>query len=242
MHSLEAKPYHVKSGSWCSVCAGNLKLSIEEMRQLAELKGGNCLSKGYVNARSKLRWQCDKGHVWEARPDDITHGKWCPKCGRIRAANKQKLTIDEMREIAKAKGSKCLSPEYVNEVTKLMWECARGHAWEATPRGIKQGKWCPYCAGNVRLSIAEMHRIAESREGKCLSEKYVNSKTKLEWQCKNGHVWKASVDNVKAGKWCPFCAGRPPVTIEDIKRLAESKGGKCLSTKYTNMHTSLLWQ
>ncbi len=58
----------------------------------------------------------------------------------------KKLTIEEMRSIAEERGGKCLSNFYVNSQTKLLWECLKGHQWEATPNGIKSGTWCPYCA------------------------------------------------------------------------------------------------
>jgi len=45
----------------------------------------------------------------------------------------EKLTIKEMQEIAESRGGKCLSKEYVNNYTKLKWQCDEGHTWKATP-------------------------------------------------------------------------------------------------------------
>ena len=56
-----------------------------------------------------------------------------------------KLTIEEMRMLASVKGGKCLSNDYVNLKTKLIWECSKGHTWEATPANIKKGSWCRIC-------------------------------------------------------------------------------------------------
>ena len=58
-----------------------LRRKIEEMRAIAEWRGGGCLSSRYVNARTKLRWQCEKGHIWEAVPYAVKTGTWCPVCG-----------------------------------------------------------------------------------------------------------------------------------------------------------------
>ena len=77
--------------------------------------------------------------------------------------------------------------------------------WEATPRVVKQGSWCPECAGTIRLSIAEMQQMAEERGGKCLSDKYVDLSTKVKWQCAKGHVWEAAIRDIKEGSWCPEC-------------------------------------
>ena len=58
-----------------------------------------------------------------------------------------------------------------------------------------------------KLTIEEMHRIAGERNGKCLSSKYVNSKTKLKWMCSEGHEWEARPDKIKYNEsWCRICS------------------------------------
>ena len=42
-----------------------------------------------------------------------------------------------------------------------------------------------------------------SRNGKCLSEQYINNKPKLEWKCENGTYLVATPNNVLRGSWCP---------------------------------------
>ena len=51
-----------------------------------------------------------------------------------------------MKDIAKSRNGKCLSPIYKNARTKLLWECAEGHQWEAVPDSVKRGSWCPKCS------------------------------------------------------------------------------------------------
>ena len=169
------------------------------MHRIAKERGGRCLSNKYINVHTKLKWKCAEGHQWEAQPSHIKTGTWCPYCNR-----NVKLTIEEMQKIAKSRGGKCLSDVYINANTKLLWECAEGHQWHATPSKIKQGKWCPYCAGR-HITIEDMRIIATKRGGKCLSDKYINSTTKLLWECSVGHKWTAMPLNVKRGSWCPHC-------------------------------------
>ena len=38
--------------------------------------------------------------------------------------------------IAQERGGRCVSSVYVNSMTKLTWECAKGHQWEAIPNSI----------------------------------------------------------------------------------------------------------
>jgi hypothetical protein len=188
------------------------KLTIEQMRDIATNKRGKCLSAEYFDALTKLEWECSEGHTWEAIPNSVINGSWCPKCG-----GSLKLTIEEMQDIAAKKGGKCLSKKYVNSKAKLEWRCSEGHTWEAIPKNVKRGAWCPYCAGRAKLTIEEMQDVAAKKGGKCLSTKYFDAHTKLEWECSEGHTWKAKPNSIKTGTWCAYCAGRAKLTMKKGK-------------------------
>ena len=151
-------------------------------------------------------------------------------------------TIGRARHLAAQIGGQCLSEVYVNARSKLLWECAKGHRWKATPNNVQRGSWCVVCAGKTRLTIREMHRLAEARGGKCLSDSYVNNRTPLLWECKDGHRWQAGGGNIRAGKWCLICAGLGKPSMGDIQHLAQQRGGKCLSRNYANNRTPLRWE
>jgi hypothetical protein len=95
-------------------------------------------------------------------------------------------------------------------------------------------------SNNKRLR--DMQALAKSRGGKCLSDKYINSHTKSAWECKEKHIWRALFSSIKDGSWCPYCAKVKKRTIEEMRELAISRGGKCLSKTYTNMLTKLEWE
>ncbi|MBI2608299.1 MAG: zinc-ribbon domain-containing protein [Deltaproteobacteria bacterium] len=222
------------------------KLSIKDVQKLAKKKGGKCLSKKYINNHSKLKWQCEKGHKWNALYNSIKSGTWCPSCGIEKRASKQRGSIEEMKQLAKKRGGKCLAKRYVNSQTKLKWKCQNGHIWQAVPNAVKQGTWCPKCAiqKNVfrrKSNIEEMKQLAHKRGGLCLSSKYENVHAKLLWKCKKGHKWKARPSSIKRGSWCPFCAGKH-ITISNAKELAATRGGFCLSKKYRDSSTKMKWQ
>lgn len=170
------------------------------MQEIAKEKNGECLSDIYVNYITKLIWKCSKGHVWLTTPSIVINGSWCPVC-----AGKMQLSIEEMQEIATKRGGECLSKTYINVETKLKWKCCKNHEWQATPHIIKQGHWCPKCVNLMPSTIKEMQEIAIKRSGKCLSNKYINSYTKLKWECNKGHEWLAVPSSIKNGIWCPFC-------------------------------------
>ena len=177
-----------------------------ELKDLAENRKGFLLSNEFMGVKKKLKWQCELGHIWEAAPDKIKTGQWCPKCRPQRIAEKKRLyTIKDMEKLAEEKAGKCLSDEFFSVNRKLIWQCEKNHIWQAIPSSIKKGHWCPTCNNNKKLTIEEMKKIASARNGECLSEEYINAKTKLTWRCANGHSWQAVPDSVKHGTWCPDC-------------------------------------
>jgi len=224
-HQWMSSPNSIKSlKSWCPKCGkkttGRKKLTIEEMQDIAKLRGGKCLSKKYISNKTKLLWECEFGHQWLSECHSIKDSQtWCPKC-----AGKEKSTIDMMKKIAIKKNGKCLSNEYKNQKTNLLWECELGHKWSAMPYNVKNGSWCPKCAYNEhKLGIEKMHELAAKKNGKCLSSEYIDSSKKLLWECVDGHQWKATPRNIGTGRWCPHCHSN--ITEEKCRYIIESITG-----------------
>lgn len=124
--------------------------SIHDLIALAKSKGGQCLSNSYLGATAKHVWICKEGHEWESSWDSIKNADtWCPVC----CGNVILNPLLELQEIAKAKGGKCLSTEYLGSRVKLRFRCAIGHEWNAAPTHIRcSGSWCPWCRGSKRLA------------------------------------------------------------------------------------------
>ena len=244
-HEWESKFSNVRAGKWCHVCGGSAKLTIEDMQKLALSRGGLCLSDKYINCQTSLKWQCDKGHIWNMRPMNIRNQKqWCPECWEERRGDSTRDTIEHMREIAQARGGYCLSTQYINCETKLHWRCSQMHQWWAIPHSvIYTGTWCLKCSGKEKKTIEDMRAIARSRGGDCLSDTYINISTKLAWLCSEGHEWEASpVNIIHDNTWCPNCNGNLRLAIEDMQDLALQRGGQCLSSVYVNQKSILRWE
>lgn len=83
-HSWQATIYNrAKNKSGCPTCyKENTRMkSLKEMKSIAEKYGGKCLSEKYTNRRTKLKWTCINGHIWEANAETILYEKkWCPEC------------------------------------------------------------------------------------------------------------------------------------------------------------------
>ncbi len=209
-HQWRGMPNNVKRGAWCPECgykrsADLKKPTISDMQELARSRKGFCLSAEYIDAVTKLDWECKEGHRWSAIPDSIKRGSWCPECASKNSGKEKRLTIGEMRAIAEQRGGFCLSKTYKSIKISLKWKCSEGHVWMASPGNVKAGKWCRVCAGLEKLTLKDMQNIAESRGGKCLSLEYENVDSNLEWECSEGHRWQATANSVKSGTWCGVC-------------------------------------
>src|ERR1035438_2041622 len=103
----------------------------------------------------------------------------------------------------KNRGGKCLTTIYKDSLTKLEFECAEGHRWKATPNRVKNAdNWCPKCgikaAAEKRMDSIEVYQeLAKEKGGKLLSDIYVRSHKKMEWECAVGHRWKAPGHMIK---------------------------------------------
>jgi hypothetical protein len=246
-HRWSATPLHIKRGHWCPFCAKCARLALDVFQRIALQNGGKCLSLEYLNSSSVLRWKCGDGHEWLARPSSVKAGTWCPFCAR-----NLPLNLEEMQEIAEQRGGSCLSIRYKNSHTTLLWECSRGHHWRASPANIKsgtwrRGTWCPQCYNyrrhfRAKRGIEEMRTLAIARGGVCMSTEYVSSKTKLIWQCEQGHRWQALPTSVVQGTWCPICARNQPLGLSQLQDIAASRAGLCLSDEYLNERTALWWR
>jgi hypothetical protein len=159
-HQWEMRPNDVKNGQWCPTCNGSLKLLIKEMDQIATKRNGVCLSVAYINSKHKLRWRCAKGHEWDAAPDMVKQGTWCEICSKKESGKKRRLKIEEMHSIAKERRGRCLSKEYVNNRTLLLWECSSGHTWMANANNIKSGTWCPRCKHKKTKTTSKSEQLS----------------------------------------------------------------------------------
>ncbi|RHZ77555.1 hypothetical protein Glove_176g3 [Diversispora epigaea] len=143
----------------------------------------------------------------------------------------KKLSLNDAIKIAESREGKCLSIEYINNLTPMLWECNKFHRWTTRFYNIKnKHSWCPHCVSKkLNISVAQ----------ECISENYINNKSPLLWECKNNHQFRLSLAEVKNSKcWCRECK---KLSLEFAQNLANKKGGKCISSSYCNRRSPLSW-
>jgi hypothetical protein len=180
------------------------KYTLETIQKLAASKKGTLISTEYINAHSKLVWQCEVGHIWKASLDSIVNANsWCPVC-----SGRAIPDISELQTFAINKGGLLISTGYVKAIQKVKWQCERLHQWEAAWNSVKNlGTWCPVCySEDSKPKLSSMHERAKENNGVLLSTEFIDSYTKLLWECSNKHQWKAHWSDIKKGTWCPVCS------------------------------------
>jgi len=61
----------------------------------------------------------------------------------------------------------------------------------------------------MKYTIEKLQEIVKNRGGQCLSKKIMDYHDKLQWQCKNHHIWSASLASIVYTKsWCPWQSHR----------------------------------
>jgi hypothetical protein len=72
---------------------------LEWYTKIALEHGGRCLATENVTSHSKVRWECGKLHIWEAKPNTILNGHWCPSCSNVGPSEPQLEIADYIRSI-----------------------------------------------------------------------------------------------------------------------------------------------
>jgi len=176
------------------------KKNIEWLYSLARKKEGSCLSTEYFNSSKKYKWKCKNNHIWEAVASDINDGHWCPFCSKL-----DRKDIFYLHKLAKNNDGECLSENYVNIRTYYKWKCKNNHIWEATANNVQSGYWCKICSGFSKKDIDWLKSLVSIKNGKLLSNDYINIHTKYCFECSKGHIWSTTAHTIAKGNWCPFC-------------------------------------
>ena len=178
----------------------------------------------------KIWWKCDKGHEWEATPNNRSRGQGCPICaGRKVLIVYNDLTTTRPQIVKEWNYARNIhiTPESVTEHShhKVWWKCSKcGNEWESTIYNRAAGKGCPICSkkkqGQAKVeniikttgSFAENHPslIEEWDYEKNTISPFSISKSstsKVWWKCKRcGYSWQTTVSHrTLRNHGCPAC-------------------------------------
>ena len=172
-------------------------------------------------SHEKVWWVCSKGHNYQQTiRAKILKGMGCPYCsGRLPIVGETDLvTVNPtlVKEWNYDK-NKSLPQEYTHHSgQKVWWKCKKGHEWIAVICDRASGNGCPYCSGRLPIVgktdlLTVNPNLAKEwdyeRNSKSPQEYTSGSNKKVWWNCREGHVWKASIEHRSRGRGCPYCSG-----------------------------------
>lgn len=256
----------LKTNFYCKDCFLDKRLCLA--KNIAQKRGGQCLSTSYKRSNLKLDFVCNFGHVFSISYDNLKQNHWCSECSsgllericktvfeqifekkfvKIRPEwlryNGQKLELDgycgelnlafehqgrqhftfikkfhktkkdflnmQDRDLFKIERCKELGinlivvPELIS-LTKIdnLFDLISDQC--KNPSFIKNNTFSfESCFSDSKMK--NLRSIASSKGGACLSKNYVNSKEKLVWRCAKGHAWEATPASITRGTWCRKC-------------------------------------
>jgi len=222
----------------CPKCAGKMKLNYNYVKEYIESFGYTLISDEYINAKTKLKMICDKGHDCEISWDSFKSGCRCKIC-----ANNQPKTYEEVKNyIESFDGYKLLSKTYKKATAKLLIRCPLGHKFSMNWNSFQQGQRCSECANNIPKNINEIRKYVESFDFKLPEQEYINVKKKLKMVCPEGHNVNINFDNFQQGNRCAICSKKAKKTIPEIKEYMFKESYLLLSEEYISAHKKLLIQ
>jgi hypothetical protein len=105
----------------------------------------------YVNQRTLVSLKCLKHNkVITKEPQVFLRGHGCDLCAKEESsANLSERTLYEINSFVSKLNGKCLSKTYLNNESKLDFECNAGHKFQKSWSEVKNSlRWCSKCSSN----------------------------------------------------------------------------------------------
>lgn len=123
------------------------KFSYEKVEQLFIEKGYKLLDKIYINSHTNMKCiHLECGRIVKGTYSSLQHGQGlCFKCGRKESADKQRFSLELIKDIFAKEKYKVLSKNYSGAFDKLDCECPKHHLIKISYHDFQQGHRCFKC-------------------------------------------------------------------------------------------------
>ena len=226
-------------------------------RYIAQKKGRRLSA--VADRLAKIEVCCENGHHFQITPRAMLSPnlkRWCRTCKNQENNAKRRWTPEKLNALAAKMGGRCLTENYKHAHQPLTWECGNGHRFTRSVSSFKENPTCPICkkARNEKKTqekhFAECSAICQKQGGACKGVfKDPESGTwMVTVECEHGHTTTKSCHELRKGIRCQPCHITKMVSerycnklgsLETYQKLAEERGDKLLSTRYTGIHEKL---
>lgn len=213
----------------CEHCFERSFASCEKSKCLVE--GQGCALLITKRGTKKLSFICPLcEHRFEAVAAKVSEGQWCPFCASRQLCSssecdncfKKSFAFHTKAKFWSSRNKKTARQTFLGSQNKAWFDCdACGHVFEAVVYNILGRKWCPYCGSRklcdspdcetcFKNSFAShpKEKYWSDKNEKTASETFLHSGRKAWFNCEKKHEFKATVDHVSKGTWCPKCKNK----------------------------------
>ena len=232
----------------CPTCSARTKNARFEpyWNQLNELLGresAKLLGTAPTNKFHKIRIKCPAGHEFSTTVlgalgrESFCHDCTAKRNGPLRGfSRKVSLDIQEIRIKLRNHGWVLLQePTTISEDVQLSCMLCGGQSHSRLYRAYS-GSFVCQCRKDAkkRESVsALLAPILEKNQGKLISAVPLRTKDYGTFECAKGHKWSAVLGSITGnGSWCPKCSGNFARSLDELRVVAESRGGKLISNEY----------
>ena len=185
-------------------------------------------SKVLAGSSIKMKWKCNKGHIWTTALKERLSGSGCHICTNQsiqKGFNDLKTTNPKLAREADGWDP---SDVFANTRKILDWKCTLGHKYKSAGYSRSVGSGCPICSNKKVLKgfndLATTHpKLAKEAVGwDPTTVTFGMGGIKRKWKCAKGHIYTASLngrglsEDVVGG--CSFCSGKQVlIGFNDLK-------------------------
>ena len=173
------------------------------------------------NINKTYVWKCSNGHSFKRTINTLLSNKKCPACNSIAKNIDIAVEWDYIRNVE-------LSIKEISAGSgkPIWWICKNNHSWQASPKQrTVDGKTCPICLSlgfKFPKLLDEWNHEKNSEIDPMMI--HAGSKTKVWWECSQGHEWFAGIGSRSLGnRGCPKCSRS--LAAEKTRLLKLSKSG-----------------
>jgi hypothetical protein len=247
-HTFSKPLKRVKRGEWCPYCSGKyVAYTTNDLQKVAESRGGNYITNKTLKVSEYADWECSNGHRWTAKVDNIIRNdSWCPKCNTNKGEEICRFIFEKFtNKKFPTKRPAWLKSESSSRALELDGYCDELRlAFEHQGKQHYQNESSHY----ESESVIERDRIKRSlclkNNIKVLEIPQIGHYIKIEdairlikkFLTENNILIKQDVssDEIASHKFLIY-----DTPIKDLQKIAESRGGKCLSNSYLGHITPL---
>jgi hypothetical protein len=229
------------------------KYTYEFIKSEFEKRGYKLLENNYINTDIKMRYKCSK------HPDkelsicyySLKSGSGCPYCAKERIHDKLRLSFDKVKSKFEEKDYILLDKKYINYKTPLRYKCKKHPdiIQKISYCNLYNGSGCRFCGLEKRSQSRKfpfefIRSEFEKRGYKLLETQYINSETKMKYQClvHPDKILYIDYNHLRIGVGCPYCGGTKKLTYEYVKDEFEKRGYQLLEKEYINSRTLMLFR